>query len=67
MNEEEKDLVLQSLRLLISRKKRELARKERLLVNTDDAYVQSLFCKNINMLNDKIIKCENLKKKIKNL
>lgn len=67
MNEEEKELVLQSLRLLISRKKRELARKERLLVNTDDAYVQSLFCKNINMLNDKIIKCENLKKKIKNL
>lgn len=67
MNQEEKDLLLQSLRMSISRNKREILRKGRLLSQTDDAYEQSLMCKDIEMFNDKIVKFEKIKIKIKNL
>ena len=66
MTEEENDLIVHALSIAISRKKLNIRRKERMLLKANDMYEQSVICKSIEILNDKIVKFEKLKRKIRN-
>lgn len=66
MTEEENDLIVHALSIAISRKKLDIRRKQRMLFKANDMYEQSVICKSIEILNDKIVKFEKLKRKIRN-
>lgn len=66
MTKEENDLIAHALSIAISRKKLDIRRKQRMLFKANDMYEQSVICKSIEILNDKIVKFEKLKIKIRN-